>query len=114
MSSGREKMPATSMDQVFIRESALAVNELQEHLEDQLRVEGAGASSWTEFALIGMNAKCFKLVSLWAVLRKPEPSEPEPLHEQNLHRYLRIRGLSNTELINSVTGAGAVRAGAFP
>jgi hypothetical protein len=59
MSSGLEKTPATSMDQVFIRESALAVNELQEHLEEQLRVEGAGACSWTEFALIGMNAKVF-------------------------------------------------------
>jgi hypothetical protein len=42
MSSGLEKMPATSMDQGFIRESALAVNEPQEHLEEQLRVEGAG------------------------------------------------------------------------
>jgi hypothetical protein len=59
MSSGLEKMPATSMDQMFIRESALAVNELQEHLEDQLRVEGAGACARTELALIGMNAKVF-------------------------------------------------------
>jgi uncharacterized protein YacL (UPF0231 family) len=42
MSSGREKTLAISVDQVFIRESALAVNELQEHLEEQLRVEGAG------------------------------------------------------------------------
>jgi hypothetical protein len=42
MSSGLEKTPATSMDQMFIRESALAVDELQEHLEDQLRGEGAG------------------------------------------------------------------------
>jgi hypothetical protein len=41
-SSGLGKTPAISVDQVFIRESALALNELQEHLEEQLRVEGAG------------------------------------------------------------------------
>jgi hypothetical protein len=44
MSSGLEKTPAISVDQVCIRESALAVDEPQEHLEEQLRVEGAGAS----------------------------------------------------------------------
>jgi hypothetical protein len=35
------------------------LNELQEHLQEQLRVEEAGAGPRTEFAQIGTNAKSF-------------------------------------------------------
>jgi ribulose bisphosphate carboxylase small subunit len=39
------------------------------------------------------------------VLREPEPSEPELFHEKSLHKYVRIQGISNSELIGSNTGA---------
>jgi hypothetical protein len=38
---------------------------------------------------------------------------PEPLREQNLHRYLRIQGLPNTELINSGYGSWSHQSRSF-
>jgi hypothetical protein len=58
-SSGLEKTPATSVDQGLIKEIAMALTELQKHLEDLLRCEGAGAFPWTEFAQIGTSTKVF-------------------------------------------------------
>jgi hypothetical protein len=39
--SGLERMSANTADQQFMKEVAVGVNELQEHLEDQLRAVGA-------------------------------------------------------------------------
>jgi hypothetical protein len=60
-----------------------------------------------------MNRVCTEMYELISSVTGAEPSEPGLFYGQNLHRYVRIQGLTNSELKNSVTGAGAVGAGAF-
>jgi hypothetical protein len=60
-----------------------------------------------------MNRVCTDMYEFTGSVTGAEPSQPGLFHEQNLHRYVRIQGFTNSELIDSVTGARAFGAGAF-